>query len=296
MKHAARFLLTLPALMLCIASLAQHDTLTRSSIVSRKNAGHVTAKFYSKSYALLIGVSKYNNGMPDLPGAAEDIDSVKAALAAHEFDVKTIINPPTSQGLADSIAEFISNVGEDSRVIIYYAGHGTEEEGGGLIVSGIKNDLLTNSIVPLKDLVTICSKIEAKHFLLVLDGCYLGKAADYLDYNRPGSRGAKPDEPLPAAIETKLEKKARFILTSGTRNQEVPDKSVFRQFFIRGINGEADLMRDGYVSLIELKTYLEVKVSENSTVKQWIFCDRFRDEWNQALDISSGEIVFKTLK
>src|SRR5207253_1222527 len=100
----------------------------------------------------------------------------------------------------------------------------------------------------------------------------------------------------PAAIETKLEKKARFILTSGTRNQEVPDKSVFRHFFIRGINGEADLMRDGYVSLIELKTYLEVKVSENSTVKQWIFCDRFRDQWNEAMDISSGEIVFRIIK
>jgi hypothetical protein len=296
MKHTSRLILIMLALMLCVASIAQRDTLTRSSIVSRKNADHVTTKFYSKSYALLIGVSKYNNGMPDLPGAAEDIDSVKAALTAHEFNVQAIINPPTSQGLADSIMAFMSRVDEDSRVIIYYAGHGTGEEGGGLIVSGIKNDALTNAIFPLKDLVTICSKIEAKHFLLVLDGCYMGKAADYLDYSRGSTRGAMPDEPLPAAIETKLEKKARFILTSGTRNQEVPDKSVFRHFFIQGINGEADLMRDGYVSLIELKTYLEVKVSENSTVKQWIFCDRFRDQWNQALDISSGEIVFRIIR
>jgi hypothetical protein len=40
----------------------------------------------------------------------------------------------------------------------------------------------------------------------------------------------------------------------------VPDRSIFRQQFLAGIEGEADTNRDAYVTAIELGEFLKEKV------------------------------------
>jgi hypothetical protein len=81
-------------------------------------------ELYANSYALLIGVSDYDN-FPDLPGVKEDIAAVKASLEKQDFKVITVMNPKRDQ-LDEAIDDFIANYGQDTnnRLLFYYAGHG----------------------------------------------------------------------------------------------------------------------------------------------------------------------------
>ena len=80
---------------------------------------------YQESHALLVGVSQYTGGWPDLPGVREDINEVKVALEQKGFHTVIVMNP-TRIELRDSIENFINLYGldVDNRLIFYFAGHG----------------------------------------------------------------------------------------------------------------------------------------------------------------------------
>jgi len=53
--------------------------------------GTVTA--YKQSFALVMGVTNYQNGLPPLPGVSMDMAHVKQALEEHGFKVTLILDP-----------------------------------------------------------------------------------------------------------------------------------------------------------------------------------------------------------
>jgi hypothetical protein len=80
---------------------------------------------YRGSYALIIGVSDYTDGWPDLPEVKEDLIAVGNVLEQIGFQVYKSLNPKRNE-LEGVINSFISTHGyeKDSRLIIYFAGHG----------------------------------------------------------------------------------------------------------------------------------------------------------------------------
>jgi hypothetical protein len=52
----------------------------------------------------------------------------------------------------------------------------------------------------------------------------------------------------------------RQFITAGTEDEQVPDKSMFKRSFLIGIEGDADLTGDGYITGSELGIYLSEKV------------------------------------
>ena len=48
---------------------------------------------YTGSYALLIGVSDYTAGWPDLEGVLDELKQVSEALEPHGFQIEKVINP-----------------------------------------------------------------------------------------------------------------------------------------------------------------------------------------------------------
>ena len=90
----------------------------------RNERGQATP-LYSGSYALLIGVSDYAGGWRDLPGVAQDIEAVSAALREDSFQITKMMDPTRAE-MTQAIEDFISQHGEqnDNRLLIYFAGHG----------------------------------------------------------------------------------------------------------------------------------------------------------------------------
>jgi hypothetical protein len=75
-------------------------------------------------------------------------------------------------------------------------------------------------------------------------------------------------EPKPPPIETRLTLPVRLFITAGTDKQQVPDDSVFLKAFIKGLEGEANLNKDKYVTGTELGEFLFQYVTNHTNSNQ----------------------------
>jgi formylglycine-generating enzyme required for sulfatase activity len=242
-------------------------------------------ELYADSYALVIGAAEYNNGWPRLPGVVGDVEAVGKALEEHGFNV-TRVNNPDSETLERSIKRFVSSHGlrRHNRLLIYFAGHGhtlkpdADRQLGYLVPvdapladrdpGGFKERALSMEMVE-----SYAKQIESKHALFIFDSCFSGSFFKM--------RAA------PEVIALKTTQPVRQFITSGGADQQVPDESVFRRQFIAGLEGEADVNGDGYLTASELGGFLEEKVTNYSNRTQTPQYGKIRDP---ALD--KGDFVF----
>ena len=216
-----------------------------------------TVSLYSESHALVIGVSDYTAGWPRLQGVKEDVREVTRALEDNGFAV-TVVESPDRNGLDGAIRDFISEHGikPENRLLIYYAGHGytstfTDGRTMGYLVPANAPDPNRDSkgfrreALSMQNIETYARTIQSKHALFIFDSCFAGSIFSVTR--------ALP----PPSIQRKATRPVRQFITSGSADQQVPDKSVFRLLFTRALKGDADLNRDGYVTGSELGSYLE---------------------------------------
>ncbi|MFA6569863.1 MAG: caspase family protein [Bacteroidota bacterium] len=235
-----------------------------SSYLNSQENEDIIQHYYKSSHALLIGCSDYNNGLKKLPGVKEDIQKIKEALIRHGFEI-IIIENPNSLELEKSIKDFINKYGlqPENRLLIFYAGHGHTlqmtygETMGYIIPVDVPNPLnnqqeFLEKAVPMERIELFAKQIQSKHALFVFDACFAGTI---FSINRD----------ISPSMEFKINQPVRQFITSGSENESVPDKSIFCQLFISGINGDADLNKDGYVTGTELGEYLQENVINYST-------------------------------
>ena len=234
-----------------------------------------TADIYDNSYALIIGIDKYEN-VQNLDYAVSDANSI-ASLLKDNFNfpsknVKVLLNnEATYLNIRESLDEISSLAKENDRVLIFFAGHGLTNDlpGGGemgyiLPIDGKRDKLFATSI-PMEDMKRISSMSQSKHMLFLIDACYGGLAAT-------GARGLSST--TPNFIDKITSDKSRQIITAGGRGEQVIEKSewghsAFTMNLIRGLkNGKADFNGDGYITADELGLFLKDKVSIDSGNQQ----------------------------
>ena len=174
---------------------------------------------------------------------------------------------------------------EKNRLLVYFAGHGHTETGTDGRVFGyiVPVDApvpdrdrvgFKRSAVSMDAIEASARLIETRHALFVFDSCFSGSLV---------SRSTV----VPPEISDATAKAVRQFITSGAANQEVPDRSIFRDLFVRGIKGAADLNGDRYVTGSELAMYLKSQVTEYSRGAQTPQYGKIRDT---KLDL--GDYVF----
>ena len=239
-----------------------------------------TNDIYDNSYALIIGIDKYQN-VQNLNYAVKEAESIQDILVNTfdfpESNIKLLKNEEaTKQNILKSFSDITKKADYKDRVLIYFAGHGATDdlpEGGEmgylLPVDGDNDDLFLSSIA-MDDLKRISLMSKAKHLLYLVDACYGGIAAI-------GSRGLD-SKSTPNFIEKITKNKSRQIITAGGRGEEVIEKSewghsAFTLNLIRGLKeGNADLNADSYITANELAMFLREKVtidSENQQTPQY---------------------------
>ena len=211
---------------------------------------------YEQSHALVIGVSDYTNGWPKLPGVKKDVKAVVATLKQQGFRVTLVNNPKDRRALEDAFTRFIDRYGlkPGNRLLFYFSGHGHTEkttygdEMGYIVPASAPNPrrdkqgFLQNAM-DMKIIEVYAKRIQSKHALFVFDSCFSG-ALFALSRAVPESINAKTAQPV------------RQFITSGSAEETVPDQSIFREQFISGLQGEADLNQDRYVTGAELGEFL----------------------------------------
>jgi len=242
---------------------------------------------YEKSYALVIGVSDYTGGWSDLPEVNDDVEAVAKVLEDHGFELTRKINPD-HQELRSAIHDFISQRGqsENDRLLVYFSGHGhtirhTHGDDTGFIVPADAPEpdrdrpgFMTTAL-PLPEIEVWARLIQAKHALFVFDSCFSGSL-----FSTPRA--------APEHISYKTAQPVRQFITSGSADELVPERSIFRRQFVAALEGTGDTDRDGYITGTELGEYLMKQVVHYSRQAQHPQYGKIRDP-----NLDKGDFVFK---
>ncbi len=244
---------------------------------------------YKESHALIVGISEYSY-WPNLPGVEQDIQSVKQTLENHGFH--TVVHSNSNfDNLIKSIESFINQYGHnpDNRLLFYFAGHGHTlklaygEEMGYLVSANTPNPnhdkagFLTKAM-DMQQIEVYAKRIQSKHALFLFDSCFSGAIFSL-------SRS------IPKNISSKINKPVRQFITAGSKYEQVPDKSIFREQFVSALNGEADTNRDGYVTGVELGEFLQRTVVNYSKGTQHPQHGKIRNPY-----LDKGDFVFSLKK
>ena len=271
-----------------LGTLQAQSRAIRPVNIQIPNEGKV--QLYEGSYALVIGVSDYqNNAWVDLDSVGADVKAVRETLEEQGFVVETLMNP-TKNRLLNGITDFIDTHGyeQENRLLFYYAGHGHTQERNGrkfgyLVPVDAPNPFENEKVfyrksLKMEQVISWSKQIESKHALFVFDSCFSGSVLQ--------SRAVT----VPEDISYLTTKPVRQFISAGSANQTVPSESVFRPLFIRGINGKADLDKDGYVTGVELGMYLQKQVPRyqtGQTPQYGKILDPYLDEGNFVFEVGN---------
>jgi tetratricopeptide (TPR) repeat protein len=254
--------------------------------IREENGQEREVKLYDGSYALIIGNGDYTNGWPKLPGVTEDIGEVGRTLEKKGFSTE-FARDLSRDEFRYRLETFINTHGlnPENQLLIYFAGHGYTEKVGTQEVGYIvmtdaptpeKNiALFRQRAIEMSEVEFLAKRIKAKHALFVFDSCFSGSLMR--------NRGQKPS----SFISSLTTKPVREFITSGSADQVVPDKSVFRVLFQRALSGEADYNNDNYVTGSELGLYLQQKVADYTNNAQTPQFSKIRD-----VTLDEGDFVF----
>jgi caspase domain-containing protein len=117
-------------IILSVVFISSHALAASRSIEVKDRFGNLVG-LYEKSHALLIGVSDYKAGWPDLETIPGELAKVESILKSQGFNVVKVMDPD-SKGLKRSFEDFINNYGynKNDRLLFYFSGHGYSRKAG----------------------------------------------------------------------------------------------------------------------------------------------------------------------
>ena len=217
-------------------------------------------ELYTGSYALLVGVSRYDNPawspLQSIPG---ELDELAATLGKLGFDRVEKVMDPSGDQLRRTIADFMKRFDrEGARLLFIFSGHGWTVDGQrGYFVPRDAPDPTVDragfrdAALSMQQVVLWAEDLFARHALFAFDSCFSGTIFRTRDR-------AVPNRLTPATL-----KPVRQFLSAGDAGETVPAKSIFIPLLMRGIRGAADLDSDGFVTGTELGNYVQYEVYQN---------------------------------
>lgn len=228
------------------------------------------AKATSSLYILAVGIDKYKNSRYNLNYAKADARGIAAQLAYSSSKIfKDIIvdslfdENATTENIAERINRLKNQIKPEDVFLFYYAGHGimndpadgskadfylvlhkvTQMQGND---EGLKANGLSAS--RLRDLLLV---VPAQKQLILFDACNSGGAVTSF------TRGAAEE----AAI-FQLARSTGFTVLASTNQEQLAAElkdlkhGIFTYAIINGLKGEADVRKDGKITVKEIELYL----------------------------------------
>lgn len=219
--------------------------------------------------ALVVGISDYqNSNVPKVTYARRDASLMRQYLEkTFGYDVKNIL-PKIEDELMTSgtIKNYIKNViptylkqDGSSELFIYFTGHGapsTKTRDAFFVPYDCDPNYVSDiNAYNMNEFYRDISKLNAKKKIVVVDACFSGQSGD-------GNMLIKDASPIYVTLdnEMNLDDKSIMFLSSGPDQVSnwYPEKkhSMFTYFFLKGLQGNADMNNDGAISVAELEKYI----------------------------------------
>jgi peptidoglycan/xylan/chitin deacetylase (PgdA/CDA1 family)/uncharacterized caspase-like protein len=231
------------------------------------------APLYRQSHAVIIGINNYAT-WPKLAYAVNDAKAVRESLIRRfgfaPERIKTLIDGEATRdaimaALGDDLADS-KKVTREDRVFVFFAGHGATRKlpsgkaQGYIIPVDADSKNLQSQAISMTNFQDISDAIPAKHALFVMDACYSGLAL---------TRGGAMTGDRQQYWQEITRRTARQVMTAGGADEQVADNgpnghSIFTWTLLQGLEGKADMDRDGAITATELFSYVAPVVSSLS--------------------------------
>lgn len=218
-------------------------------------------------FALIIGVEKYSNDLPDAQFAERDASAVKKHLLAIGYPERNIKLLIGSRAVRSSMEAYLEdwlprNTKKDSRVFFYFSGHGapSPESGQAYLVPWDGNpNFLERTAFPVKKLYADLNALKVKQVIVALDSCFSGA----------GGRSvlAEGARPLVSMVDAAVSPGGKILLFAAASPKEITSTlkdqghGIFTYFFLKGLSGAAK-DESGRITPQKLYDYLKPKVQD----------------------------------
>jgi WD40 repeat protein/energy-coupling factor transporter ATP-binding protein EcfA2 len=249
---------------------------------------------FEHSYALIIDIDDYNNGISSLKTAVSDATEIARILETeHHYDVTLLLNEAATLSELRRVLEIewfdyahqplLKKIQKGDRFLFYFAGHGIALNGedgpeGYLIPQNAKSGNVS-TYLPMSEVNKALLQLPCRHFLGILDCCFAG-----------AFRWSSLRKAIPIELGTiHKERYDRFIqdpawqvLTSASHDQsawdafnlkddrgQIGSHSPFAYALIEALEGKADAFPlaepgkpagDGVITATDLYVYLRDRV------------------------------------
>jgi glycosylphosphatidylinositol transamidase (GPIT) subunit GPI8 len=211
---------------------------------------------YVNSRALLIGVSEYQDYQA-LPWVKNDVNLLDSVLQKHSFLTQKLDSVTNRTNVRAAVKEFIDASHEGERTILYFSGHGGARGLINFLAPSDCNPQTGENCIDYEELQGWINRLteerRVKHLLVILDACQAGLGL----YSK-------------SSTTRSLEELARYrgahLMTAGLLGQnaqiDIGEKtSVFTKMLVKGLEGQADLIKDKVLTLSELLAFVQGGVS-----------------------------------
>jgi len=241
---------------------------------------------FTNSYALIIGINDYNNGISSLKTAVSDATGIARLLETeHHYTVTLLLNQEANLSQLRQILEIElpKQIQAGDRFLFYFAGHGIalngEDGPEGYLVPQDARLGNVSTYLPMSEVNKALLQLPCRHFLGILDCCFAGA------FRWSSLRKAIPVE----LVTIHKERYDRFIqdpawqvLTSAAYDQsawdafdlkddrgQIGSHSPFAGALIEALEGKADAFPpaepgkpagDGVITATDLYVYLRDRV------------------------------------
>ncbi|TAJ08050.1 MAG: caspase family protein [Nitrospirae bacterium] len=229
----------------------------------------VVASPQRHAYAVVIGIEQYREKLPKADFADRDAKLVgeylTKVLGYPEENVVVRVNEKATKTDLEKYVEawLPNNLEKDGSVFIYYSGHGAPNPKSGdayLVPYDGDPTFVEKTGYPLKRLYAQLEKLPAKHITVVLDSCFSGSGGRSVL-----AAGAKP---MVLSVENAILAGGKTIVLSASAGDQVSSAyqeqghGLLTYFFLKGLQGDGDLNKDGTIDLAELFEYLKPNVQK----------------------------------
>ena len=263
---------TMAVLVWCmIANAVPAQAETRDLRIEGKKPAAYVASQTGKSWAVVIGINDYEK-VRRLTYAKADAESVAGMLRQRGFQVAELYDQQaTRTAILDELGDkLVDRVGENDRVLIFFAGHGeTKQPKGGkemgfLLPVEAEQEGLARTAIPMSLIRDLADGLPAKQVLFLVDVCYGGVA---------GQQFRSLPKYTAEYLKAITRERGRQLITAGGPKQQAMEgpewgHSVFTYYVLEGLRkGMADLNSDGIIPASELYAYLDERVFSAAQMK-----------------------------
>lgn len=279
----------------------------------------ISNTLFADIHALLVGVGKYRSTkFTPLNGPSHDLDLVEKVLRGN-YGVSNITilknEMATSQRILAEFKKMKSRTGKDDIIFFYFSGHGTQvkdrngDEADGwdeALVAYDYNHETKAGLILDESLAMVFNEMADRQVLSAIDSCHSGTitrsviTGKFISRWIPPSERTRTQHTFFAGVNPGMNDKQlppKHILMSACQDAQEALETVFpldgqyhglfTAFFVKGLQGDADINGDGKITFREL--YDNISANLRSIRKDQVPAVAVRDEKSLDLPFLSGK-------